>query len=99
MIDLESQVPEEANYGANLFARATDRGEEACERVRKRRVCRFCGRNWPPGLDLIQAARLRTETSGHQRAALVGRARAAKHHALIRGDLPGGMRAVVRPSE
>ena len=37
---------------------ATGGGEEACDRVRKRRVCRS-----PPGRDLVNAARLRTETS------------------------------------
>jgi len=35
----------------------TNRGEEACEDVRKRRVCVS-----PPGLLLVKAARLRTET-------------------------------------
>ena len=37
----------------------TDRGEEACEDVRKRRVCSLP----PPVHLLIKAARLRTETS------------------------------------
>ena len=52
-------------------ARATERGEEACEEVRKRRVClssavlRIIGhhRLSPPGPLLVKAARLRTETS------------------------------------
>jgi hypothetical protein len=53
MIDRERKVRDEGNCG-----RATDRGEEACDRVRKRRVC-----SSPPGHDLVKAARLRTETS------------------------------------
>lgn len=52
MVDSERQVLDEGNCG-----RATDRGEEACDRVRKRRVCIT-----PPGLDHVKAARLRTET-------------------------------------
>jgi len=47
------KVLDEGNCGE-----ATDRGEEACDRVRKRRVCLS-----PPGRDLVKAARLRTETS------------------------------------
>ena len=47
------QVRGEGNCG-----RATDRGKEACDRVRKRRVCLT-----PPGHDLAKAARRRTETS------------------------------------
>jgi hypothetical protein len=53
MIDLQRQVLDEGNCG-----RVTDRGEEACEDVRKRQVC-----SSPPGHLLIKAARLRTETS------------------------------------
>jgi hypothetical protein len=53
VIDLERQVLDEGNCG-----RVTDRGEEACEDVRKRQVCLS-----PPGRLLIKAARLRTETS------------------------------------
>jgi hypothetical protein len=53
MMDLERQVLDEGNCG-----RVTDRGEEACEDVRKRQVCMS-----PPGHLLIKAARLRTETS------------------------------------
>ena len=50
----EREVRDEGNCG-----RATVRGEEACEEVRKRRVCP-CS---PPGPLHVQAARLRTETS------------------------------------
>ena len=53
MNHFERQVLDEGNCGW-----ATSRGEEACDRVRKRRVC-FS----PPGHDLVKAARLRTETS------------------------------------
>ena len=53
MMDLERQVLDEGNCG-----RVTNRGEEACEDVRKRQVCLS-----PPGHLLIKAARLRTETS------------------------------------
>ena len=51
---LKREVRDEGNCG-----RATDRGEVACEEMRKRRVCT----NSPPGPLLVQAARLRTETS------------------------------------
>jgi hypothetical protein len=50
---LQRQVRDEGNC-----VRATGGGEEACDRVRKRRVC--CS---PPGRDHVKAARLRTETS------------------------------------
>jgi len=53
MIAPIDKVLDEGNCG-----RATDRGEEACEYVRKRRVCLS-----PPGHILVKAARLRTETS------------------------------------
>jgi hypothetical protein len=53
MVDSERQVLDEGNC-----SRATVCGEEACDRVRKRRVCTS-----PPGRDLVKAARLRTETS------------------------------------
>ena len=53
MICLKRKVRDEGNCG-----RVTDRGEEACEHVRKCRVCPS-----PPGHVLVQAARLRTETS------------------------------------
>jgi len=46
------KVQDEGNCGE-----ATDRGEEACEEMRKRRVCLS-----PPGPLLVKAARLRTET-------------------------------------
>lgn len=49
----EREVLDEGNCGE-----ATDRGEVACDRVRKRRVCLS-----PPGRDHVKAARLRTETS------------------------------------
>jgi len=52
MIDIEREVRDEGNCG-----RVTDRGEEACEDVRKRQVC-----SSPPGHLLVKAARLRTET-------------------------------------
>jgi hypothetical protein len=58
----ESQVRDEGNCGE-----ATDRGEEACDRVRKRRVCLS-----PPGRDHVKTARLRTETS--YKAGAAGRA-------------------------
>ena len=54
MIRSEGEVRDEGNCG-----RATDRGEEACGDVRKRRVCLIS----PPGHLPVQAARLRTETS------------------------------------
>jgi hypothetical protein len=47
------QVRDEGNC-----ARVTEREKEACDRVRKRRVCLP-----PPGRDHVKAARLRTETS------------------------------------
>jgi len=52
MIALQREVRGEGNC-----VRATGGGEEACDRVRKRRVC--CS---PPGRDHVKAARLRTET-------------------------------------
>lgn len=54
MICLKREVRDEGNCG-----RVIDRGEEACEEMRKRRVCTSS----PPGSLLVQAARLRTETS------------------------------------
>ena len=53
MTTLIDKVRDEGNCG-----RVTDRGEEACECVRKRRVCI----SPPPGHILVKAARLRTET-------------------------------------
>jgi hypothetical protein len=53
MIDIEREVRDEGNC-----VRATGGGKEACDRVRKRRVCLA-----PPGRDHVKAARLRTETS------------------------------------
>ena len=53
MDSLIDKVLDEGNCGE-----VTNRGEEACEDVRKRQVC-FS----PPGRLLIKAARLRTETS------------------------------------
>lgn len=53
MIAPTDKVLDEGNCG-----RVTDRGEEACECVRKRRVCLS-----PPGHILVKSARLRTETS------------------------------------
>ena len=52
MIPPIDKVRDEGNCG-----RATDRGEEACGCVGKRRVCES-----PPGHVLVKAARLRTET-------------------------------------
>jgi hypothetical protein len=49
----ERQVLDEGNCG-----RVTDRGEEACGCMGKRRVCQS-----PPGCIHVKAARLRTETS------------------------------------
>jgi len=46
MIDIEREVRDEGNC-----VRATGGGEEACDRVRKRRVC--CS---PPGRDHVKAA-------------------------------------------
>ncbi len=54
MIAPIDKVLDEGNCG-----RVTDRGEEACEEMRKRRVCMSS----PPGSLLVKAARLRTETS------------------------------------
>jgi hypothetical protein len=53
MPHLKRKVLDEGNCG-----RATDRGEEACGCVGKRRVCLSL-----PGHILVKAARLRTETS------------------------------------
>jgi len=58
--------------GEGNCGRATDRGEEACECVRK------CRPDFAAGRILTKAARLRTETSGHRRAALVGPVRAGE---------------------
>ena len=80
MIDRERQVLDEGNCG-----RATDRGEEACEEVRKRQVCRS-----PPGLLLIKAARLRTETSskaGSVRRAGTTRAKPFQTTAQVNDEL------------
>ena len=52
MIALRGEVRDEGNC-----VRVTGGGEEACDRVRKRRVC--CS---PPGRDHFKAARSRTET-------------------------------------
>ena len=57
MISLIDKVLDESNCGANLFARAIDRGEEACECVDKPTNVNVVGRIH------VKAARLRTETS------------------------------------
>ena len=54
MIAPIDKVPDEGNCGS-----LTDRGEEACEEMRKRWVFMSS----PPGALLVEAARLRTETS------------------------------------
>ena len=80
MIDLERQVLDEGNCG-----RATDRGEEACEGVRKRQVCLS-----PPGHLLVKAARLRTETpykAGLVRRAGPSRAKPFQLTAQVNGEL------------
>ena len=92
MITPIDKVLDEGNCG-----RATDRGEEACECVRK------CRPDIAAGRILAKAARLRTETSykaGSARRVSHNitkpfpvdrsgkwRACAAKDHVLIRGDL------------
>ena len=103
MMDLERQVLDEGNCG-----RVTDRGEEACEDVRKRQVC-----SSPPGHLLIKAARLRTETSykaGTVRRAGTTRAKPFQTTVQVNDELVqrsitflsgevciGGMRAVDAP--
>ena len=67
MIAPIGKVLDEDNCG-----RATDRGEEVCECVRK------CRPDFAAGRILVKAARLRTETSGHRREALVGPVRAGE---------------------
>ena len=50
--------------GEGNCGRGTDRGEEACECMGKRRVCRLPSeRHSPLGCTLTESARLRTETS------------------------------------
>jgi hypothetical protein len=101
---LRREVRDEGNC-----ARVTERGKEACDRVRKRRVCYS-----PPGRDLVQAARLRTETwykAGEvRRVSTTSRSRpqttAQVNHELAQRNLTflsgetciGGIRAVVAPA-
>ncbi len=67
MIASTEQTRGEGNCG-----RATDRGEEACERMGKRRVCRWSSDHATPlGFVHTKSARLRTETS--YKAGSVGR--------------------------
>ena len=89
--------------------RATGGGEEACDRVRKRRVCLS-----PPGRDHVKAARLRTETrykagevrrvsttsrSRPQTTAQVNRELVQRNITLLSGETcTGGTRAVVAPA-
>ena len=85
----ERQVLDEGNCG-----RATDRGEEACEDVRKRQVCLS-----PPGLLLIKAARLRTETlykAGVVRRAGTSRAKPFQTTAQVNNEL--AQRSITRLS-
>ena len=63
MISSIDKVLDEGNCRANVFARATDRGEEACECVVKPTNLRHLGRYIVVGRILVKAARLRTETS------------------------------------
>ena len=75
-----AKVLDEGNCG-----RATDRGEEACEGVRKRQVCLS-----PPGHLLVKAARLRTETpykAGVVRRAGPSRAKPFQLTAQVNGEL------------
>ena len=98
------KVLDEGNCGE-----ATDRGEEACVWVRKRRVCLT-----PPGPTIVKAARLRTETSYKagpvRRACPSVRSRSQltdqvngelvqRSITLLSGEICiGGMRAVVAPA-
>ena len=75
MTALIDKVLDEGNCG-----RATDRGKEACEDVRKRRVC-FS----PPGHLLVKTARLRTETS--YKAGLVRRVSPTSRSRSLSTDL------------
>ena len=103
MITLIVKVLEEGNCG-----RATDRGEEACECVRKYRPDIAVGRT------LFKAARLRTETSykagSGRRVCTTSRSRSLTL-GLVNGELAqrsitllsgetcrGGMRAVAAPT-
>ena len=95
--------------GEGNCVRVTGGGEEACDRVRKRRVC-FS----PPGRDHAKAARLRTETwykAGEvRRVSPSSRSRpqttAQVNHELVQRNITflsgetctGGMRAVEAPS-
>ena len=99
------KVLDEGNCG-----KATDRGEEACECVRKRRVCLS-----PPGHILVKAARLRTEmpykAGSGRRVCTTSRSRSQTPvqvndelaqrsiTPLSARDLPDGLRAVVRSNE
>jgi hypothetical protein len=95
--------------GEGNCARVTERGEEACERVRKRRVCYS-----PPGRVLTKTARLRTETSykagSVRRVSPTSRSRSQltvqvndelvqRSITFLSGEICiGGMRAVVAPA-
>ena len=101
---LRRQVRDEGNC-----ARATERGKEACDRVRKRRVCLAA-----PGRDHVKAARLRTETSYEagsvRRVSTTSRSRpqstdqvkgelAQRNITFLSGETCiGGIRAVVAPA-
>ena len=54
----QMNLPIDKVLGEGNCGEATDRGEEACVWVHKRRVCLT-----PPGPTIVKAARLRTETS------------------------------------
>ena len=95
------KVLDEGNCG-----RATDRGEEACGCMGKRRVCMPPTRMHPrqsceaTNRNVIQGRFDQASEPNITKPFPVGRsgkwrACAAKDHVLIRGDLPGGLRAVV----
>ena len=103
MITSKGKVLEEGNCG-----RATDRGEEACECVRK------CRPDFAVGHTLFKAARLRTETSSEagsgrrvcttsqsrsQTLGLVNDELAQRSITLLSGETcRGGMRVVAAPT-
>ena len=103
MNHFESQVLDEGNC-----AWATSRGKEACEDVRKCRVCTS-----PPGHLHVKAARLRTETSyqagSTRRVSTTSQSRSSSvdqvNEELVQRSITflsgevciGGMRAVVAP--
>lgn len=101
---LRGEVRDEGNC-----VRVTGGGKEACDRVRKRRVC-----GSPPGRDHVKAARLRTETrykagevrrvspssrSRPQTTAQVNRELVQRNITFLSGETcTDGTRAVVAPA-